>query len=98
MKTEILAICSHPEILPTMVRLINNNPQWNGTGVISEEEALAEFSQRSFDLVLLGAGMDAASEVRLRSAYPDLRFIQHYGGGSGLLSGEIYEALAASIK
>jgi len=93
MKTEILAVCSHPEILQTIVRLINNNPQWNGTGVLSEEEATSLLSDRSYDVVLLGAGMDEGSERRLIAVSPDIRFIQHYGGGSGLLSAEIYESL-----
>jgi len=93
MKTEILAICSHPDILQTIVRLINNNPQWNGTGALSEEEATSLLSKQSFDVVLLGAGMDPSSENCLMAVSPGVRFIQHYGGGSGLLTAEIYEAL-----
>ena len=96
-KVEILALCSHPEILQTVVRLINNNSGWNGTGAETEEQAIALFKGLSFDLVLLGGGMDEASEEKLKPIFtalnPDVKFIQHYGGGSGLLSAEIYEAL-----
>ncbi len=100
-KVEILALCSHPEILQTVVRLINNNPAWNGTGAETEEQAIALFKELSFDLVLLGAGMDGASEEHLTPIFmginPAVKFIQHYGGGSGLLSAEIYGALTAKL-
>jgi PleD family two-component response regulator len=96
-KTEILAVCSHPEILETVLRLINNNPGWNGTGAANEQQALTLFTEKAFDVVLLGSGMDELSENRLRPVFlslnPDVRFVQHYGGGSGLLTAEIYEAL-----
>lgn len=97
-KKQILAICSHPEILQTVLRLINNNPEWSGTGADNEEQALAYFNEKHFDVVLLGSGMDAGSESKLKPAFrqlnPSLVFVQHYGGGSGLLSAEIYGALA----
>jgi hypothetical protein len=97
MKIRILAICSHPEILQTIVRLLNNNAQWLGTGAINDEEALALFTNQEFDVVLLGAGTDADTLIRLKPAMqainPSVKLIQHYGGGSGLLSAEIYEAL-----
>jgi len=97
-KVEILAVCSHPEILQTLLRLINSNPGWNGTGVENEQQALAYFNETSFDIVLLGSGMDEVSEDRLGPAClainPAVKLIQHYGGGSGLLTCEIHEALA----
>ncbi|MES2275132.1 MAG: hypothetical protein V4592_03855 [Bacteroidota bacterium] len=98
-KVEILAVCSHPEILQTVIRLINNNPAWNGSGATNEQQALAYFTERPFDVVLLGSGMDKRSEDELRPLFmalnPQVKFVQHYGGGSGLLTGEIYEALAS---
>lgn len=92
-KVEILAVCSHPEILQTILRLVNNNPAWNATGAATEQEALALLNNQPFRLVLLGSGMDETSAGRLITAHPELTIIQHYGGGSGLLSAEIYEAL-----
>ena len=96
-KVEILAVCSHPGILQTLLRLIDNNPGWNATGAESEQQALTYFSEKPFDIVLLGSGMDEVSEDRLGPAClainPAVKIIRHYGGGSGLLSGEIYQAL-----
>lgn len=92
-KTTILAVCSHPEILQTILRLVNNNPDWDGTGAETEEQALALLAVQHFDLVLLGSGMDQNSAGRLQAAAPGVKCIQHYGGGSGLLSAEIYGVL-----
>jgi hypothetical protein len=92
-KVEILAVCSHPEILQTILRLINNNPDWNATGAEMEEQALDLLDKQHFNLVLLGSGMDETSAGRLKAVAPAVKCIQHYGGGSGLLSAEIYGAL-----
>jgi len=98
MKTKILAIGRHAEILQTVVRLLNNNPEWEGVGANTDDEAVLLFSAQPFKIVLLCGGIEQESEDRLRSAFnalnPDAIIVQHYGGGSGLLSAEIYQALA----
>jgi hypothetical protein len=97
-KIQILTIGRHPEILQTVVRLVNTNPAWECTGALTDEEALAIFTAKSFKLVLLGGGIGPESEKQLCAAFkarnPQIIIAQHYGGGSGLLSAEIYEALA----
>jgi len=97
MKTQILAIGRHPEILQTVVRLINNNPEWNATGAATDDEAMLAFAAAEFKLVLLGGGIEQDSEDRLCAAFralnPQIIIVQHYGGGSGLLTAEIYQAL-----
>jgi hypothetical protein len=96
-KTQILVIGRHPDILATVIRLVNNNPDWNATGCITDEEAISAFDKQTFALVLLGGGIEEPSEDKLcayiRATNPDIKIVQHYGGGSGLLSAEIYEAL-----
>lgn len=96
-KIQILTIGRHPEILQTVVRLVNNNPDWNCTGVMTDEEAIAAFTAYRFDLVLLGGGIEKPSEEKLCNAFkalnPEIAIIQHYGGGSGLLAAEINEGL-----
>ncbi len=64
-KIEILVICRHEAILQTVVRLVNGNPEWNATGAISDEEAIEEFSNKRFKLVLLGNGIEQESEDKL---------------------------------
>ncbi len=97
-KIEILVIGRHAEILETVVRLVNSNPEWNATGAGTDGEAIAVFNSKIFKLVLLGGGIEKQSEDRLckifRAKNPTIIIVQHYGGGSGLLAAEIYEALA----
>ncbi|UOE48637.1 hypothetical protein MTO98_29980 [Mucilaginibacter sp. SMC90] len=97
-KTQILVIGRHPEILATVVRLVNNNPDWNATGCLSDEEAIAAFTTQDFKVVLMGGGVDERSENKLKKHFytqkPEIKIVQHFGGGSGLLSAEIFEALS----
>ena len=97
-KINILVLANHPEILGTIIRLINKNELWNGTGVVSQEEAEAAFELNQFDLVLLGVGVDDKMEQQLlqtfKSLNPGVICIRHFGGGSGLLYSEIEHALS----
>jgi len=96
-KTEILVICRHEGILQTVVRLVNNNPEWHATGAVADDEAIAAFNLQPFKLVLLGSGIEKDNEEKLCAAFKALNseiiIVEHYGGGSGLLAAEIYQAL-----
>lgn len=96
-KVEILVIGRHQQIMETVLRLINEHENWHATGAFTDEDAIELFHQHPFHLVLLGGGIEKESEEKLRSSFtkhrPTIIIIQHYGGGSGLLSNEIMEAL-----
>jgi len=93
----ILYIGRNLEILTTVVRLINSNENWNGVGVMNDEEAKNVFLKKDFSLVLLGSGILEESETNLCAFFnkqnPNIIIVQHYGGGSGLLKSEILLAL-----
>jgi hypothetical protein len=93
----ILYIGRHLEILATVIRLINANDNWNGVGVMNDEEAKEIFLRKDFSLVLLGSGIQEESETNLcaffKNKNPNISIVQHYGGGSGLLKSEIVLAL-----
>ncbi len=94
---EILAICTHEGILQTINRLINNNELWNSTGALNMQEAKKLLDTVDFDLILIGSGLAAAEEQELElilPAHKNIPVVKHYGGGSGLLFGEIHEALS----
>ncbi|HSZ71436.1 MAG TPA: hypothetical protein VK750_02090 [Cytophagaceae bacterium] len=97
MGVSILVIGRHAEILATVLRLINQNKDWQAYGAETDEEAIALFQQRRYQIVLLGGGIEELSEQYLRTSFigqdPEVVILQHYGGGSGLLTGEIMEAL-----
>ncbi|MCF0060167.1 response regulator receiver protein [Dyadobacter chenwenxiniae] len=94
----ILVLADHAEILETIIRLINKNEGWRGTGVAGYDQAEEALKTNKFDLVLLGVGVDDEAEARIlrlcESIAPQTVCMRHYGGGSGLLSSEIQHALA----
>jgi hypothetical protein len=98
MQKQILAICTHAGILETILRLINNNPVWHAIGALSVEDAKALLNAENIDLVLLGNGLSPEEEMEItdyaKEVNNQIRLVQHFGGGSGLLSAEIYGALA----
>ncbi|MFW0716616.1 hypothetical protein [Pedobacter sp. N23S346] len=97
MQNTILYIGRDPEITVVMNRLLNARPEWKGICVCTDAEAVSIFEEQVVDLVLLGNGIDQECEQALKSRFnaikPDIKIIQHYGGGSGLLYGEIMTAL-----
>ena len=101
-KTNILYIGRNTEIRELVVRLINKNESWNGNGAASLEEVRLQMAECLPELILLGNGLSAEDENEMRNllntACPGAIVIQHYGGGSGLLSGEIMEALSRKHK
>jgi len=95
-KLNILVVGRHQEILETVVRLLNNNADWKATGAKTNVEAVQAFDHTHFDLIMLTNGIEPEDENNLRAYFtdhrPEVKVIQHYGGGSGLLMAEIYEA------
>lgn len=97
MQTTILYIGRDTEITIVMNRLLNARPEWKGICVCTDDEAISIFEAQEIDLVLLGNGINQECENALRERLialkPTIKIIQHYGGGSGLLYGEIMTAL-----
>lgn len=95
-KAEILIICTNDEILKTIVRLIDSNASMQGTGANMLEQALMLFKTSSFDLILIGAGLKTEEEeliTNINRSIKKIPVVRHYGGGSGLLFTEIFQAL-----
>lgn len=97
MKIQILVVGRHEEILNILLRIINKNEDWIAQGTLSDAEAIKLFDSNNFDIVLLSSGISENCEDSLcqyfRDKKSDIKIIQHYGGGSGLLSNEILQAL-----
>jgi hypothetical protein len=93
----ILVIGRHAQIIETVLRLIHTHQDWKAVGALSDSEAIEKFRADSFDLVLIGGGVDEESERKLKTEYekvnPRVKMIRHFGGGSGLLFNEVQEAL-----
>lgn len=95
---KILVVCASPDILKVILRLANANRDWEAAGTASVQEAKDAMQTSAYELLLIGSGLNEADEQGLieyvSNAHPEMRIVQHYGGGSGLLSAEIYQALA----
>jgi hypothetical protein len=91
-KIEILIVGKHPDIMKTILRLINNKPGWSGTAAFTGDEAVEKGDSTLFDIVLLGAGLNENEAEQVKTHYI-MPVVQHYGGGSGLLYAEIYQGL-----
>lgn len=100
--TEILVVGTHPDILQTILRLLNTQESWHAEGVSGCEEAIAKCRLQTYQVLLLGGGLTDMEEERLQIEIkllnPAIHIIPHYGGGSGLLYAEIYLALETSNK
>jgi hypothetical protein len=94
----ILVIGKDPEILKVVLRLLNDHQPVHAVGSTDPDQARSLFADIDIDLVLITNGIDATLDASLREYFltrrPGVRILQHYGGGSGLLFGEIAEALA----
>lgn len=95
-KIQILAVGRDPVVLQKLLRFINENPKWEGTGTVDDESAILIFNQRKFDVILLIDELTEESERKFHSLFsfqhPDIIFIKHYGDSTGLLAAEIQEA------
>lgn len=89
---EILVVGKHEQIMKTIIRLINAKKEWKGHAAFSVEEAKSLADTTAFNLILLGAGLSTAESETIKSIF-NVPIVQHYGGGSGLLSAEIYGAM-----
>ena len=95
----ILVVGKDPEILKTVLRLLNDfkKNSYKAVGTTDPEQARELFSSMNIDLVLITNGLDPATDASLREwctfRKPGIRILQHYGGGSGLLFNEITYSL-----
>ena len=93
----ILVHGRHPKILQTVLRLINERESWRGEGSTDTEEIIELLHRRTYEVILLGGGVDDIAEKKIRAIVRNLgkqtAIVQHYGGGSGLLYAEIQAAL-----
>ncbi|WP_160138527.1 hypothetical protein [Chryseobacterium sp. c4a] len=95
MKTlHFLVIGKNQEILDVLKRIIENNEGWTAE-IQSDENFCYEYIKKNHvDIVLLSSGLEDQFEKDIKVFCADLdkdvKVIDHYGGGSGLLKNEVY--------
>jgi len=96
-KIQILSIGRDPVLLQKLSSFINENPKWESTGTVDDETAIDLFHQRKFDIILMIDEFEDETQKKFHSLFsfnnPDLIFIKHVGGSTGILANEIQEAL-----
>lgn len=91
----ILAVGTHPEVMPVIERLIRSQEGWEPVVASCASEAMTTLaSDACVDVLLVGAGLSPEEEAQLHAAAgaqtPKVPVVAHYGGGSGLLFAEIW--------
>ncbi|KAA0125960.1 hypothetical protein FY557_19875 [Chryseobacterium sp. SN22] len=89
-----LVIGKNQEILETLKRIIENNEGWKAE-IRSDETVCPDYiKENEVDIVLLSSGLDEKYENEIKvfcsALGKDVKVIDHYGGGSGLLKNEVY--------
>ena len=101
-KIQILSIGRDPVLLQKLSGFINENPKWESTATVDDEVAIEVFHQRKFDIILFIDNIEETSQKKLVSLFtfndPEIIFIRHQGDSTGLLAGEIQEALEKRRK
>lgn len=96
----ILIVCANQPIAATIARLIDKMDDWHASVALSLNEAMENCYAKTFEVILIGSGITQAQEDVLKLHLDKLKansvVVKHYGGGSGLLYAEIYQALATN--
>lgn len=95
MKTlQFLVIGKNQEILDTLKRIIENNEGWKAEIQSDENVCYNYLKENQVDIVLLSSGLEEQFEKDIKvfceNLNQDVKVIDHYGGGSGLLKNEVY--------
>lgn len=91
---QFLVIGKNQEILDTLQRIIENNEGWKAEIQNSETLCYQYLKENKVDIVLLSSGLDEEFEKDIKvfcgNLDKEIKVIDHYGGGSGLLKNEVY--------
>lgn len=93
-KLQFLVIGKNQEILETLKRIIENNEGWKAEVQSDENICYNYIKENHVDIVLLSSGLEEKFEngikVFCENLEKEVKVIDHYGGGSGLLKNEVY--------
>lgn len=91
---QFLVIGKNREIIDTLQRIIENNEGWKAEIQNNETLCYQYLKENKVDIVLLSSGLDEEFEKDIKvfceNLDKEIKVIDHYGGGSGLLKNEVY--------
>lgn len=89
-----LVIGKNQEILETLKRIIENNEGWKAEVESDENICYNYIKENQVDIVILSSGLEEEFENEIKvfceNLDKEVKVIDHYGGGSGLLKNEVY--------
>lgn len=89
-----LVIGKNQEILDVLKRIIENNEGWTAEIQSNENFCYEYIRENHVDIVLLSSGLEDQFEKDIKvfcaGLDKEVKVIDHYGGGSGLLKNEVY--------
>ena len=101
-KTELLVIGKDAVVLENIITLLNEQNEWSGTPVTTDEEAIEKFHHRHFDIVLFTEGVTVEEEKKLRKLFTHqnnaIILMQHNGAIDGVLLAAIMDELNKQSK
>ena len=96
-KIQILVIGRDPVVLQKLLRFINENPDWEGTGTVDDKTAHYLFEQTKYPYVVVVDQLSKPSlesyQLEFEKLNPGVVFIRHYGDSTGLLASELYAVI-----
>lgn len=96
-KIQFLVIGKDPVVVQKLLRFINENPAWQGFGVIDEASAKTLFAESSYYAVILVDYYKESVVEELsntfRSQKPETQVLQHFGDSVSLLQAELEDLL-----
>lgn len=96
-KVQILVIGRDPVVIQKLLRFVNENPEWEGTGTVDDRSAVTLFGQTTFQYVVLVDNFTEASletfHREFKTLNPEVVFLRHYGDSTGLLASELYDLM-----
>lgn len=96
-KIKILIVGRDPVVIQKLLRFVNENLEWEGTGTVDDRSAITLFGQIKFDYAVLVDYISEASiemfHQQFKTLNPEVVFLRHYGDSTGLLASELFDLM-----
>lgn len=93
----VLVVGKNEAIVKLLTKLVNKYPELFAQGTCQLEEILPICQSSPVDILLFSSGLSMAQEKEIlqlvKQFYPSVKTVEHFGGGSGLLTAELNQVL-----
>ncbi|CAM3460587.1 hypothetical protein [Aquirufa ecclesiirivi] len=97
----ILVVGKNEAIVALLIKLVNKYPELFALGTCELEEVPSICQKSPIDIVLFSSGLSLQQEKEMvqivSQIHPNVKTIEHFGGGSGLLRTELNQVLGLEL-